>query len=358
MSEVHPEPMRRVSKRAIGAVAVVMLAGCGGSDYGKKPDIPRCFDKPQAPLFKEPQEPRVPHYRGENFQQFNKVWRRFTQADKRWQDVTSGRLPALTIPVHNGLAEGDPIYLPPVEERIDKSIVAITTSKWSGSGFLTTDQKGREVVVTAAHVVSNAKLNALTITGENRVSTHPSGGCYIYENEGHFKKLTPDNPAPVEFDIAILRLQKPLGRYVLKLSSKPAQRGQWVEFANYQGLHEPGNPAHYTGVVISKPSDFWGLEVLNGVEKLNTPVTLGELEDSQTGPGASGGAVVNLRGKVVGISVGSDKDGIYTGREALKDIYNVRMPGAKFGDEYGFVPVVASLVPSATISKALRSKKH
>jgi hypothetical protein len=348
---------------AASAALALLAAGCGGpGKYGKYPDIPRCFEKPQAPLFSNQHEPKPPRMRpGEDPIKFNDKWQRYNKIWWRWNNHSIGKLTKLTIPVRGGFAQGDPIYLPEIEDETEKALVQLDTGDWKGSGFLIEDSSGHEDVVTAAHVVGYARLGALTITGDNGVSTRAVAGCYMFEEDGKFKKMpgkSDEDSPPVDIDLAILRLSRPLGHHTLMLSEKSVTRGQWLDFTNYQGLeHGPGYPANYTGVVVSTEHDFWGYRVLTGTSKMDTPVTAGEVQDNEIYAGASGGPVTELHGKVVGISVAGLKDGIYEGPEDLKGIYNVRMPGAKWGLKHGYIPATANLVSSRFIKKAMHSKR-
>lgn len=354
MSEFVVKVRETPKAAAILAALSLLASGCleKQSGYADGPVIPRCYSHPQPKLF-DLREPKIPSLKpNESVEQLDKEWKAYNKE----ADRADGILPTMKLPVNDGFTEGDPIYLPGLEDKVDRSIVQLETSKWSGSGFLTEDDKGQEVVVTAAHVVDNARMRSIKITGENHVSTHPIGGCYIYEEGGKFKPLNDNSERPVDIDLAILKLAKPIGRNTLKLSRADAKRGDWVEFSNYQTFHEPGDPANYTGVIISGAHDLLGLTALTGTEKVDKPVTEGELQEIETFPGASGGAVTNLNGEVVGVSVAANKDGVYADQDML-DVYGVKMPGAKFGIMFGFVPKTADLVPSSVLKKGLRSRR-
>ena len=366
MSELREATQSRfLDTRVVLACAgtALLTSGCAVlphsiSKFAKTPVIPRCFSKPLPQLYKELPEPKFPTFHpGDSWNGFKKKEKRYERQQDAVLNHNIGLLPPFELPVYDGFTQGDPIYLPGLEDQLNHGIVRVKAAdEWHGSGFLTHDAAGREVVITAAHVVDNARMKTLSIEGENRVSTHPIGGCYIYEDNGHFKSVDGDEN-PVEYDVAVFRLAKPIGGRTLKLSLKPPKRGQWLEFANYQAFHEPGDPANYTGVVVSRASDQPGLDVLTGARKLEVPVTNGEAWDNEITGGASGGPVTDLHGEVVGISVAGDKDDIYTDGEMLKALYNVTMPGAKFGLKNGFVPTTADLVPASIIQKVLDSKR-
>ena len=180
-------------------------------------------------------------------------------------------------------------------------------------------------------MVENEEFDDLTITSDDGKETHPDAGCYIFENEGSFN--VPEGA--VDYDIAVLRLSKPIGLTSLKLAAHEAKRGSWVTFMNYQSTSEPGYPANYSGIVTEN-SVYNGLDFVTGTRALPTPVKVGAYDANHLVGGASGGPVISEAGTVVGTSTNGAE---FYDAEYLETVYDVVFPGAKFGlDKGGFVP--------------------
>ncbi|MEK7594579.1 MAG: serine protease [Patescibacteria group bacterium] len=363
MSEFVSHPV--VKKVLATALAVVAFAGSGcGPEYAATAVIPRCYDTPLQPEYrphhetKKLKKPRF-SYALANELGFNEAYRRFDMAADAWIEQEHPYYqPELSIPVEDGHAVGDPIYSANINEIVSKSLVKISTDDWKGSGFLASNNKGEQVVVTAAHVVEKAKLKSLTIQTNQGESLHPDGGCYIYENKGKFKHLSNEYKTPVDTDIAILSLPGRFNNPNLRNSDQPPRRGNWVFFVNYQAQHEPGNPAIYTGVISATPDRPQGFSIITGAQKLRQPVSDWDISDSQVQSGASGGPVVDARGQVVGISIRGNKEGRFDDPSLLRDYYGVTFPGAKFGRSGGFIPSTAGIVSTKVINKALASPRN
>ncbi len=345
------------------AAGGLLVAGCdaGGasSDLASQPVIPRCYDAPQpAPRLVEPAIPPVPAVFNPNTETFDQYMARSNAWEKKMDAITRvlDGPPTLNVPIIDGFAQGDPIYNETLVDNVTESIVQIKNKEWSGTGWLTTDSKGREVVVTAAHVVGDAKLQSLKITTNDGQETHADGGCYIFDNNGKHSDLKKSDEEGVQdSDIAVLTLPKAIGGKTLRLSQGKLSRGAWETFVNYQADHSPGNPAFYTGVVATTQSDLLGVSIVTGVKQFDHPLTIGDVNDYMIQGGASGGPVVNNAGQVVGVSTSGTKEDIYLDANDLKSEYNIAFPGAKFGDNKGFAPAVAGVMPVSLIKLALNA---
>jgi len=369
MSEFFPRVAAVFTAGAIGA-ALLSAEGCDSHTAGpaipRQPSIPRCYDTPQpseyVPIHQKPvPEPKIPSTRpGESIRAFNKRWKRFERQEKLWEQSLTHyddpyELPPLHLTYYDKYVEDDPIYPEDQVDRATQSIVEISTKDWKGTGFLVKDSGGKQVVVTAAHVVGNATLSGLTIETDGGKKTHPTGGCYIYEDKGKFADLAKGGETPVDKDIAVLTLPSPLTKTDLSISKKPVRRGEWTLFVNYQADSEPGTAASYTGVVASGPTDQFGYHVLTGLSIKKTPVTVGAVETEDIQGGASGGPILDAHtGTVLGVSTSGNKDGIFEDTDTLRTLYNVQFTGNKHLDfKHGFAPIMAGAMSVRLITKAI-----
>jgi hypothetical protein len=364
---------RLETKAAVVLASASLLAGASGCDlttskYADVPQVPRCDGGPMPehvnpePEPKEPPQPTPDTYSNpQKWRKYQKAERAYYKADDNY--LFEGGYPRLEVPVNNaGFIDNDPEYSPGsglIDDKISKGVVQISNGDYHGSGFVTLDKNGDQVIVTAAHVLGTTLLSSLDITANNEDSTHPVSGCYVYDSKGNHLKLTNSDGkkgGPPDYDLAVLRPEEDLPVQPLTFSPTQAKRSKWVRFVNYQGAYPTiGFPSEYTGLVVAPDKSETGLTALTGLVELTPPITNGEFEDSHLTGGASGGPVTDRQGRVIGISTAGDKDGIYMGPSEIKFFYNVVFPGANYGDGGGFVPVEASMTPSYLIEKAIGS---
>jgi len=280
----------------------------------------------------------------------------------------------LNVPVVSGYAEGSGPAPDSVANQVAGEIVEITASDWKGTGVITTDAYGRQVVITAAHVVGTESPGDLTITTQDGRQVHPTGGCYIYGRNGNKMKL--ENPSAGEekknlpipdSDLAVLGLASPLTSHPMPIADAEPAAGHVVDFVNYQSAYGPDNslfsddlytdPAAYEGIV-APTGDIDGpdLSVITGAQNMGPSPTNGEFQAIHIEGGASGGPVVTVANgivKLIGISTAGTKDGVSFSPSDISTLWYTNFRGADSSQNAGFDPTVATVMPVSLINRAL-----
>ena len=347
------EKLHDVARNAVAVLAAATaLAGCAEAAPAPPEQITplaQCYDAP-LPSQAMPELPKTgdPHYA-----------KKYAAWDKAL--TVSVRNTDKPIDVHydsttEWITE-DPADDPTVEATLKDANVIIEHGDMHGSGLVTTDAHGEQVIVTAAHVVANNNVRTLKVTNSDEQVVHITRGCYMYEDRGKKVNLTQqdvDAPGLHEYDIAVLRPDKPLSSEPLKIAKGLPSRGTWLKFVNNQLENTPDYPADYNGLVVSRKPDSYGDSVLTGLEPWQKHI--GGESSYTINPGASGGMVANIQtGEVVGISVGGE--GGYIDSTTLHQSYNVDF-NVPTGNKIGIVPVVATVIGGDIIRKAVASPHY
>jgi hypothetical protein len=346
--------------------------------FAAETQIERCLDgpiaSPEAPTYPKPTYYGSPPEDASN-QEFNDFLNKQHKADVAYRRALAayeqGMDPkTLEIAVEDGYAEGDPVVPPDAADSAGKAaIVEIianddesTEAERNGTGFVT-EIAGQQVIVTAANVVGTAALNQLTITTSDGRHTRPVEGCYAYDHNGKHETL-PRNDDPTvlpDVDLAVLKTVKPLVKQPIKLSTKDPSAGQWVSFINYQADFGPANSkipnqynlaASYTGVVAPKPITKLPYDVITGAHAQGRNVTQDIYNDIHIAGGASGGPVLNEKGRVVAVSVAGTRD-LSLGPDSLKILNSIAFTGTKTTPEDGFRPTAATVIPASIIRQVI-----
>lgn len=330
-----------------GAVAGIALMGglAGPPKAGaSESHLPRCYDAPQPALMKPQPEPLLPTLMSIN------------PDGSKWQRFIDKRIERAPQPIHlratpEGIV-GDPRNLP---ASVDKYLATATVEVESyqgqfisqGSGFITRDAKGEEVVVTAAHVYDGVPLENISVTNDSGFRVGVDGGCYMFENLGRFEPFDQNHLS--DFDIAVLKLNQSIGSSILWLSQVEPRRGQWVYFKNYQEDAPIKSPATYAGIVTHNDESHLDLQVLTGLQYWRD-------KNYALRPGGSGGPAVNKLGQVVGMSFAASAE-TYESRAAIKYFDNVTISGLRFGRKTKLMPVEGWLMPARALAIALDSPR-
>lgn len=163
-----------------------------------------------------------------------------------------------------GALTGNPGYDQEALAQVRGAIVKIETdtNTDTGSGFITTDPDGKQVIVTAAHVVGEHELSSIVMTDIAGRQTTPTHGRYIFEGQGALSEgLVINFP---EIDLAVLRPQDPLGDTSLRIGTLAA-RGTWLDMMNYQGKVAFDQPHTYKTIALTNRPGTTNL-ALSGVE--------------------------------------------------------------------------------------------
>lgn len=336
---------------AILAAKDIGLAKAAGPDLRPKA-LPRCYDEPDQ-SYLDPYVAPLPKQK--NYKSKDAYWQAFDEWDKKYgkiQDQEDKSYP-VDNPIHlQANADhitGDPMNLNPVvDKQVAGALVKVeTTDGWYGSGVITTDEHGQEVVITAAHVPSNEPLKNLRVVDGRHHIARVDGGCSMYEGDGKFLPYTYEHSST--FDISVLKITHHIGKDALSLATTPANRGDWVFFKNYQNRAALNRPDTYGAIVTEndqKHLDFFALTGLQYWRKREYVIH----------GGASGGPVVNQLGEIVGISVASSPFP-YESKETLKAEDNITISGLKEGHRTGLLPQDAALEQERALEIALASPR-
>lgn len=302
------------------ATAALVTIGCGGNNRSFHNSLNTCFEEPLP-------EPRMPDY----------------------TNISTLKLRLK----ESGAIKGKPSSLrPKLERRVENGIVKITTPDGAGSGFII--RNGDEkLVVTAGHVTEDYDPEDIIIEDKRGRKTHPTGGCYIYEDDGEFRDF--DERGSADYDVAVLRLKsQKIGSRALKLAKKYPRRGSWVMFENYQQDARAKSPVSYPGIIATNHHNSSSLRAITGLSFVKKR---SRQNDYRIMAGASGGAVVDIKkGEVVGISVAGPLENTYHGCSFIDTLYDVKCPPKiKQGNETGFMPSTAYLTEVSLIKKAVKA---
>ncbi|HSX28735.1 MAG TPA: trypsin-like peptidase domain-containing protein [Candidatus Saccharimonadales bacterium] len=363
MKNPEAAPSRLTRGAAIIALSTAALAGACSAESPSAPQIPRCSAQAQpedveaVPTPPEmPSPPRLTH--NESAAEFLKsraaFKRQMATYKKKWDTyiTESDGGPLLTLPVDDHGVAGDPGALDhAIDERVKGATVLVAAPNWHGTGFLAKDSAGRTKLITAMHVIGNQKLSAITVTDQQGHSTHPVSGCYTYEKDGKQIPFQEElGEQVVDIDVAALTLKTKIGTSALTLAVHPPKRGQWVFYNNYQGQDaKVKHSSSYTGLLTSVQKNQ--IIALTGLQSERHAAGA---DNYINGPGASGGAVVNNKGEVVGESYASGK--WYKGPEELRGSpFRIVLTGQQFGDATGLLPTQSFLVSDGQLRDALNS---
>jgi hypothetical protein len=228
-------------------------------------------------------------------------------------------------------------------KQVEGAIVKITGEGGEGSGFITTDERGNRVIVTAAHVVGERDPDSIVLTDISGNQTTASNGRYIIESRGQLQDAL-GNGLP-QIDVAVLRPRQPIGATSLKIGNLAA-RGTWLDMVNYQSGAAFDSPYRYKAVALrSRPgiSNY----VLTGME----PERASESPKNYViQPGASGGVVFNPHTKeVAGVSFFGGI--VLLGDEGQKTVH--AFFDRPTGEESAIYPLLAHITDPAHIHKII-----
>lgn len=324
------------------------------------PGLERCYDQPRTNTTMN-SIPPAPPKNSYAYPSWERTWAQQYRIENQ-QNIANHK-PLKLLATKQGII-GDPRDLSPsTDKKVENSLVEVVAGDRAGSGELVEDYKGREVVITAAHVPRHMPMNLIKVHDGNNKSSQVLGGCYMFESDGKIydpavkQSVVINGKKRKEFispdiDIAVLILSHKIGSGVLKLAAEQPGRGDWVFFKNYQNQAPMGEPYTYGGVVVQ---DFdWPATytVLSGLQYWR------KTENSIRG-GASGGPVVNRFGELVGASVGGpwSPDNQPESKAWLEDYYAVSIDGLKASPKTGLIPRAAEVMPLEVLRLALASRR-
>lgn len=345
MSEIsRPILDRLVNPKIAGALAGVSLMGAGfsgirpadASNAAKRPaPLERCYDSPNRAYIM----PDVP-MNNAKYNKWNKKWGKVLDTEVDSKPIHLQATPKGVV--------GDPGDLAPaVDRKLARALVKVSIPDFYGSGVLTHDAHGDEVVLTAAHVTANTPINKISVSNAEGKTTHVLGGCYIFENQGRFISFGADHFE--DLDLAVLKLARPIGGAALDLAATQPERGDWVFFKNYQMWTPIKSPATYAGIVTTDIAQTMEFNALTGLQFWRG-------KNYALRGGASGGPVVNENGELVGISTASDFE-VYEGKKYLHDVDAVTISGLAVGRKTKLMPIDTFLMHENALEYALASPR-
>jgi S1-C subfamily serine protease len=373
--------IERYRPTAIVATSLAIALGTGACSrapqFAASPQLERCYNTPDAlppaPTLPQMKRPSVPgaHATSRDFAKYLRKQQQtettYRKAEKKYDAAMIP--PTLKVPVAQGFAEGDPgIPDQSIVDHTTAALVEVATKDWKGTGFITTDPQdaNKELVVTAAHVTGTASLDQLTITTQDGRRTHPTDGCYTYEDDEKFVPLGRTLGKPVDRDIAVLAINRKLTNTPLEFAHIQPKPGDWLDFVNYQGPYGPAKHAHghalhkepaaFTGVMTPKSGidRDQAYHVITGAQDLGPKITVGDFDRTHLIPGGSGGPVLNAKGEIIGTSTSGTAEG-YETPESLRGLYNIEFPGADNSENSGFQPTAATVISFKALLHATRS---
>jgi len=246
-------------------------------------------------------------------------------------------------------AEGYAGKLPKrIAKKVGGAAIKIDFGEYTASGSVVRDPNGKEVVVTAAHVIAPediTKMSAIKLTDREGNTTGVKSACYVNGTNG--KSTPPGDRTGEHVDLAILRPAEDIGSTALTLAKRPPERGELVGFYNFQQNRAIDYPANYSGIALDLRTDAMSNTVITGLGKEDDDVI-----DNAVMPGASGSTVVDYdTGEVFGV-VGSVR------RVAFEDMTQFNVAYDHEGASYAGTASVAGIVDVADLEYALASGNY
>lgn len=371
--------MRNLTKRlGTGVLPPLLLtAGLASGCSAEYSPIGPCFDEPQAipvmPAYPTLDRSSLPPF--PNIDDFDRSdpssMERYAEESTRYRDADamySAQLQAdlaayhdlrdpenVVMHVENGRIEGDPGRVPfEIGSRMTSALVEIRVGDSKGTGFVTLNERGDQVVVTAAHVADGVRPSNIKVTTDAGYQVTPTGGCVIHEEDG--KRVTARETTVVDYDVAVLTLPESISQEPLQLATQAPEPGEFVFPIDYRGYTVASGPAQSTAIVTPRVYNIPYYALVNGARDMGTNPSQWTFDQNHTRPGASGGPVVNNLGEVVAMTTASTGRGnlaLVVPDGILKQDYNIEFPGAPTSD--GWLPTISFANGTAVIRDALRS---
>lgn len=362
-----------VSRLAAGAIPLVLTAVLTAGCSAEYSPIGPCFDEPQAtpemPAYPTvdrsslPPRPLLEDYDRTNpssMEQYERDLERYKLADEAYSAQLQADLAAyhalrnpdnIVIPVEDGVAEGDPRHVPPeIGSLVTGALLEVIVGGSTGTGFVTVNEAGEQVAVTAAHVVDGTRPRNIRLATATGDEITPIGGCVVHENGGQRTTVA----EVVDFDVAILTLPEDVTDNPLRLAQEEPNPGEYVFAIDYRGGFNPNTgPAQSTAIVAPRSINTTQLRFVNGARDLGPNPSPHTFDLYHTGDGASGGPLMNSEGEVIGITTAGTKEGLHAGPDEL-EFNNVVFRGAPTNSD-SWMPTLGWANPAQVVGVALSS---